>query len=537
MSIKLELKEYEYIIVGSGSAGSLLANRLSKNSNHRVLVLEAGGKDSNFWLKIPIGYYRTIFDERFSRQFKTEPSEGSGGRSIIWPRGRVLGGSSSINGLNFIRGQKEDFDDWEKLGAKGWDYKSVLPSFRKLENYQGGENQHHGNFGEMIVSDLNNNNPSCEAWVEAAKEFGLPANPDFNGDTTYGVGSYQFTSTGRVRSSSSKAFLRPALSRKNLTVLTNAMVSKVLFKDNIAIGVEWIEGNETKKAYSTKEVILSGGSLQSPQILQLSGVGPAELLSKYKIPVVHDAPEVGLNLQDHYQVRGIVKLNDSKLSVNTESRNPLKLIDWGLKWIFSGSGPLTCGAGQIGGAACSKFSKNRRPDLQFNVMPLSVDKPGEPLHEYPGFTASVWQCHPKSRGSLKIKTTNPFDQAEIRPEYLSDELDQNVVVEGIKMIRDIFSQPSFKKLCEEEILPGTEVKTDKEILNWAKNNGGTVFHAVGTCRMGNDNNSVVNEKLQVRGVKNLRVVDASIMPQVTSANTNAPSLMIGEKGASLILEN
>ena len=537
MSIKLELKEYEYIIVGSGSAGSLLANRLSKNPNHRVLVLEAGGKDSNFWLKIPIGYYRTIFDERFSRQFKTEPSEGSGGRSIIWPRGRVLGGSSSINGLNFIRGQKEDFDDWEKLGAKGWDYKSVLPSFRKLENYQGGENQHHGNFGEMIVSDLNNNNPSCEAWVEAAKEFGLPANPDFNGDTTYGVGSYQFTSTGRVRSSSSKAFLRPALSRKNLTVLTNAMVSKVLFKDNIAIGVEWIEGNETKKAYSTKEVILSGGSLQSPQILQLSGVGPAELLSKHKIPVVHDAPEVGLNLQDHYQVRGIVKLNDSKLSVNTESRNPLKLIDWGLKWIFSGSGPLTCGAGQIGGAACSKFSKNRRPDLQFNVMPLSVDKPGEPLHEYPGFTASVWQCHPKSRGSLKIKTTNPFDQAEIRPEYLSDELDQNVVVEGIKMIRDIFSQPSFKKLCEEEILPGTEVKTDKEILNWAKNNGGTVFHAVGTCRMGNDNNSVVNEKLQVRGVKNLRVVDASIMPQVTSANTNAPSLMIGEKGASLILEN
>ena len=266
-------------------------------------------------------------------------------------------------------------------------------------------------------------------------------------------------------------------------------------------------------------------------------MGPEELLLKHKIPVIYDAPEVGMNLQDHYQVRGIVKFNDPRLSVNTESRNPLKIIEWGLKWIFNGSGPLTCGAGQIGGAACSKYSQNGRPDLQFNVMPLSVDKPGEPLHKYPGFTASVWQCHPKSRGTLKIKNTNPFDQAEIKPEYLSDKLDQNVVVEGIKMIRDIFNQPSFKKLWDDEILPGKKIKTDEEILDWVRNNGSTVFHAVGTCRMGNDKNSVVNEKLQVRGVKNLRVIDASVMPQVTSANTNAPSLMIGEKGASLILDS
>ena len=533
----MKSEEYDYIVVGSGSAGSLVTNRLSKNPNNKILVLEAGGKDNNFWLKLPIGYYKSIFDERFSRQFKTEPSEGSGGRSIIWPRGRVVGGSSSINGLNFIRGQREDFDDWEKMGAKGWDYQSVLPSFRKLENFQGREDQYHGNLGEMIVSNLNNNNPSCDAWIQAANEYGLPHNSDFNGETTYGVGSYQFSSSGRMRYSSSTAFLKPAIKRGNVTLKINALVSKVLFSGKKAIGVEWIENNENKKAYSNKEIILSSGSLQSPQILQLSGIGPAELLKKLNIPIVFDSPEVGKNLQDHYQVRGIVELNDNKGSVNNQSRNPLKIAEWGLRWLLFGSGPLTCGAGQVGGAACSKYSQNGRPDLQFNVMPLSVDKPGEPLHKFPGFTASVWQCHPKSRGSLNIKSTDPREQAEIRPEYLSEKLDKDVIVEGIKMIRDIFNQPSFKKLWDKEVLPGKEIKTDKEILDWARNNGGTVFHAVGTCRMGEDNKSVVNEKLQVRGVENLRVIDASVMPQVTSANTNAPSLMIGEKGASLILDS
>ncbi len=529
--------EFDYIIVGTGSAGSIVANRLSKKTNTKVLALEAGGSDNNFWLKIPIGYYRAIFDERFARQFKTEPSEGSGGRSIIWPRGRVLGGSSSINGLNFIRGQKEDFDDWEKLGAKGWNYDNVLSYFRKLENYQGKESQYHGSLGNMIVSELNNNNPSCRAWVEAAKEFGLPANDDFNGETTYGVGSYQFSSTGRMRYSSATAFLKPAMKRSNLTVKTNALVCKVLFNKNKAIGVEWIENNEVKKAYANCEVILSGGSLQSPQILQLSGIGPAELLKKHDIPIIFNSPEVGQNLQDHYQVRGIVKLKNNNGSVNNQSRNPFKIAEWGLRWLLFGSGPLTCGAGQVGGAACSRFSKKGRPDLQFNVMPLSVDKPGEPLHNYPGFTASVWQCHPESRGSLKIKSTNPKEQAEIRPEYLSTKLDQNVIVDGIKMIRSIFNQPSFRDLWEKEMLPGESVKSDEEILHWAKHNGGTVFHAVGTCRMGNDSKSVVDEELNVRGVENLRVIDASVMPQVTSANTNAPSLMIGEKGVSFITKN
>ena len=298
-----------------------------------------------------------------------------------------------------------------------------------------------------------------------------------------------------------------------------------------------VQNNEVKKAYANSEVILSGGSLQSPQILQLSGIGPAELLKKHDIPIIFDSPEVGQNLQDHYQVRGIVKLKNNNGSVNNQSRNPFKIAEWGLRWLLFGSGPLTCGAGQVGGAACSRFSKKGRPDLQFNVMPLSVDKPGEPLHNYPGFTASVWQCHPESRGSLKIKSTNPKEQAEIRPEYLSTKLDQNVIVDGIKMIRSIFNQPSFRDLWEKEMLPGDSVKSDEEILHWAKHNGGTVFHAVGTCRMGNDSKSVVDEELNVRGVENLRVIDASVMPQVTSANTNAPSLMIGEKGVSFITKN
>ncbi len=528
-------KEFDYIIVGSGSAGSLLANRLSADGKNTVLILEAGGEDSSYWLKVPFGYYRTIYDDRFSRQFHTEPSEGSGGRSIIWPRGRVIGGSSSINGLNFIRGPKEDFDDWEKLGAKGWDYLSVLPSFRKLENFEGGSSQYHGNLGELNVSELKNDNPACKNWVEAANEYGLPKNNDFNGDTTFGVGSYQFSTTGRWRASSASAFLNPIRKRKNLSVFSRAYVSKILFRGNNAIGVEWIQDKIVKKAFCKKEVILSAGSLQSPQILQLSGIGPEKILSKLKIPMVYDSNEVGANLQDHYQIRGIVKLKDARGSINTHSRNPLRLLEWGLKWLISGSGPLTCGAGQVGGGACTKYAINGRPDIQFNVMPLSVDKAGDPLHKFPGFTTSFWQCHPKSRGKLEIISTDPFKQAKIQPNYLLDKQDQNVMIDGTKIMREIFNQNSFRDLWDEELIPGKEVKTDEEILKFIQNNGGTVFHPVGTCRMGTDKNSVVNENLQVRGVNNLRIVDASIMPQITSANTNAPSLMIGEKGSSIIL--
>jgi choline dehydrogenase len=530
----LQRSTYHYIVVGAGSAGCILANRLSADPACTVLLLEAGGWDRNFWLKLPVGYFRTIYDGRFSRLFSTVASEGTAGRAIVWPRGRIVGGSSSINGLIFIRGQHEDFDDWAKAGAEGWSHADVLPYFRSLESFDGRPSQYRGAHGELSVSTLRNDHPMCSAWIEAAQEFGLPFNPDFNGETTYGVGAYQLSIGKRWRESSAVAFLRPALTRPNLTVLTNTLATRVVLEGTRAVGMEWAAGREQGTVRAEREVILAAGALQSPQLLQLSGIGRAEHLRSLGIAVAVDLPDVGEHLQDHYQARSIVELK-SRQSLNKDIRNPIALANMGWQWLVKGRGPLTIGAGQVGGAACTTFAQNGRPDIQFNVMPLSVDKPGDPLHPYSGFTAAMWQCHPESRGRLRILSADPTASPQIEPRYLSAEIDRKTAVAGVKILREIFQQPAFRDLWKREILPGRSAQTDTDLLKFVQSSGGTVFHPVGTCRVGKAEGSVVDPRLRVHGVEGLRVVDASVMPKITSANTNAASLMIGLRGASLIL--
>jgi choline dehydrogenase len=527
--------EFDYVVVGAGSAGCVLANRLSADGRHSVLLLEAGPKDNNLWIHVPLGYGRLFKEKTVNWMYQTEPEPGLDGRTIFQPRGKVLGGSSSINGLLYVRGQHEDYDRWRQHGNSGWGFDDVLPYFKKAENQQRGADDFHGAGGPLPVSDLVHADPLSAAFIAAAAETGIPVNPDFNGASQEGTGFFQTTTRRGRRASTAVAYLRPARGRGNLRVETSALAQRILFDGHRADAIEFSQAGVLRTARARKEILVSGGAYNSPQLLQLSGVGPAGLLRQHGIDVVLDAPGVGHDLQDHMQVRVVMRCTQS-ITLNDIVNSPVRRILAGARYAAFRKGPLTIAAG-TSGAFFKTSPRLATPDIQIHFLPFSTDKMGERLHSFSGFSASVCQLRPESRGSLRIRSADPAAAPEIRINYLSTEVDRTANVEGLKVLRRILQAPALGPYVVEEVDPGAKVSTDEELLNYCRARGSTIYHPTSSCRMGSDPVAVVDQRLRVRGLEGLRVVDGSIMPDLVSGNTNAAIIMIAEKASDMILED
>ncbi|WP_043336290.1 GMC family oxidoreductase [Belnapia moabensis] len=522
----------DYVVVGAGSAGCAVAARLSEDPSVRVVLLEAGARDWNPWLHVPIGYAKTMYHPTLSWNLTTEPEPELEGRRVPWPRGRVLGGSSAINGLLYVRGQHEDYDHWRQLGCTGWSFEDVLPYFRRAEDQERGESRLHGTGGPLAVSDLRDRNPLAQAFVEAAVELGFPRNDDFNGEAQEGAGFYQTTSRRGWRVSAATAYLKPARGRPNLSVVADAHTTGLLMEGRRAAGVTYRRHGARLTVRATREVILCGGAIASPHLLLLSGIGPAAHLQEMGIPVVHDLPAVGGNLQDHFQARLAYRVN-KPVSMNTRARSLWGQFLMGAEFAIRRTGPLTVSAGTAGFFA-RVLPSSATPDVQYHFLPFSTSKTMLELHDFPGMTISACQLRPESRGTISLASPDPEAKARIQANYLATETDRRCMIEGIKLGRRLAQTAALGRWVEEEVVPGAAAASDEEILGFIRRTGGTIYHPSGTCRMGGDEASVVDPELRVRGIEGLRVADASIMPTVVSGNTNAPAIMIGEKCADMV---
>ena len=530
-----DAEEFDYVIVGAGSAGCVLANRLSASGRHSVLLLEAGPEDTNLWIHVPLGYGKLFKDKTVNWMYQTEPEPGLNGRSIFQPRGKVLGGSSSINGLVYIRGQREDFERWRQRGNAGWGYDDVLPYFRKAEDQQRGADAFHGTGGPLTVSNPRQTDPLCAAFIRAAGEIGIPANPDFNGAGQEGAGYFQTTTRRGRRASTAVCYLRPARHRRNLEIRTSAPAQRILFEGRRAVAVRYRHAGTLRTARARCEILVSGGAYNSPQLLQLSGVGPADLLARHGIDVVLDAAGVGHDLQDHLQVRMVMRCS-KPVTINDAINHPVRRVLTGLRYAAFRTGPLTVAAGYAG-AFFKTDPRLATPDIQVHFIPFSADKMGEKLHAFSGFTASVCQLRPESRGSLRIKSADASVPPEIRINYLATETDRTVNVEGLKILRRVLHAPALGPYVAAEVEPGAAIATDAALLAYCRQYGSTIYHPTSTCRMGSDALAVVDQRLRVRGIEGLRVVDGSVMPDVVSGNTNAAIIMIAERASDMILED